>query len=111
MSERWCSSRRHPVSGLAASVRAGSLPRFIATGPARPGLRVGSALDGGPDWADGAITRWGRLVAREIDRGIIVTLVPGPAPGAGPVLAPADLLHPLAGVAGLRGREPLVRDD
>jgi hypothetical protein len=28
---------------------AGSLPRFIATCPAGPGLTVGSTLDGGPD--------------------------------------------------------------
>ena len=36
---------------------------------------VGSTLEGGPDWADGAITRGGHLVAREVDRGVIVALV------------------------------------
>src|SRR5438270_8374105 len=111
MSERWCSSRRLPVSGLGASLVAGSLPRFVATGRAGPGLTVGSALDGGPDWADGAITRTGRLVAREVDGGVVVALVPGPASIAGPVLRPPDVLHVPAGMAGLRGRVPPVRDD
>jgi hypothetical protein len=111
MSERWCSSRRHPVSGLGASLVAGSLPRFVAAGRAGPGLRVGSALDGGPDWADGAITRNGRLVAREVDGGVVVALVPAPAPAAGPVLVPPDVLHVPAGMAGLRGRIPPAGDD
>jgi len=78
---------------LFGSLVAASLPRFIATGRAGPGLTVGSALDGDPDWADGAITRKGRLVAREVHRGVVVTLMPGPAPGAGPVFGPPDVLQ------------------
>jgi hypothetical protein len=35
---------------------------------------VGSTLDRGPDWAEGAITRAGRLVAREVDGGVVVAL-------------------------------------
>ena len=35
----------------------------------------------------------------------------GPAPGAGPVLVPSDLLHVPAGVAGLGGGVPAVRYD
>src|SRR4029077_9950203 len=82
---------------------------FIATCPAAPGLMVGSALDRGPDWAEGAITRGERLVAREVSGGVVVALVAGPAHGAGPVLAPADVLHVPAGVAGLGGWVPAVR--
>src|SRR3981189_2365564 len=48
----------HPVSGLFGSRVAASLPRFTATRRTRSGLTVGSTLDGGPDWADGA-TRLG----------------------------------------------------
>ena len=54
MSECEYSSGRHPVSGLFGSIAAASLPRFTATRRARPGLTVGSTLDGGPNWADGA---------------------------------------------------------
>jgi hypothetical protein len=61
---------------LFGSRAAAPLPRFTATCRAWPGLTVGSALDDGPDWADGAITRGGRLVAREVDSGIVVPLVP-----------------------------------
>jgi len=50
---------------LFPGLTAGSLPRFIATCPGRPGLTVGSALDRGPDRAEGAITRSGRLVTRQ----------------------------------------------
>src|SRR5262245_44768768 len=95
MSERWCSSRRHPVSGLFGRLAPASLPRFTATCGARPRLTVGSTLDGGPDWADGA-TRCqqggGCLVACEVDGGVVITLVPGPALAAGPVPGPADVL-------------------
>ena len=105
------SSGWHPFSGLFPGVGAGSLPRFTATSPARPGLTVGSTLDGGPDWADGAIARDGRLVAREVDR-VIVALVPGPAAPiirvTGPVLGPPDLLLVAADVAGFAGRVPAV---
>ena len=68
---------------------------------------VGSTLDGGPDWADGA-TRLGVgvLVAREVDRGVIVALVTGPAAPVvrvtGPVFGPSDLLLVAADVAGFR---------
>src|SRR5690242_15292621 len=100
MSERLCSSHQHPVSGLFPSRVAGSLPRFIATRRAGPGLTVGSALDGGPDWANGAITRCRVLVAREVDRGVVVALVDAPALFTGPALCPPDLLHQPAGMAG-----------
>src|SRR5262245_7819648 len=109
MSERWCSSRRHPVSGLFGRLAPASLPRFTATCGARPRLTVGSTLDGGPDWADGA-TRCqqggGCLVACEVDGGVVITLVPGPALAAGPVPGPADVLLVQALVAGLRRRVP-----
>ena len=118
MSECEHSSGWHPFSGLFPGVGAGSLPRFTATSPARPGLTVGSTLDGGPDWADGAIARDGRLVAREVDRGVIVALVPGRAAPiirvTGPVLGPPDLLLVAADVAGfLDGyqRSAMVRCD
>jgi hypothetical protein len=62
----------HPISGLFGSRAAASLPRFIATCPARPGLTVGSTLNGGPNWADDA--RW-FLVACEVDGGVVITLV------------------------------------
>jgi hypothetical protein len=75
---------------------------------------VGSTLDGGPDWADGAITRGGYLVAREVDRGVVVALMDCPAAPiaevASPVLRPADVLHPPAGVAGFRRGVPAVSD-
>jgi hypothetical protein len=51
---------------------AGSLPRFTATSPVRPGLTVGSTLDGGPNWADDA-NRF--LVACEVDSGVVITLM------------------------------------
>jgi hypothetical protein len=84
-----------------------SLPRFIATSGAWLRLTVGSALDGGPDWADDA-TRLdvGVPVACEVDRGVVVALVGGPATPvsgvASPVLGPADVLPVLAFVAGFR---------
>jgi hypothetical protein len=112
LSERWCSSRRHPVSGLFGSRAAASLPRFIATCRAGPGLTVGSALDGGPDWADGAITRAGRLVAREVDGGVVVALMRGPAPGAGPVPGAGSRTSrscSRAGGGSRRGRSPTGR--
>jgi hypothetical protein len=46
--------RLAPVSGLFGSRAAAFLPRFTATRRARPGLTVGSTLDGGPNWADDA---------------------------------------------------------
>lgn len=49
MSERQCSSRWHPVSGLLRSLSAGPLPRFTATCQPRAGLMVGSTLVGGSD--------------------------------------------------------------
>src|SRR5215467_9923625 len=67
----------------------------MATCGAGPRLRVGSTLDGGPDWADGAIRcprGGGCLVACEVDGGVVVTLVDGPAAVAGPVPGPADVL-------------------
>src|SRR5215471_11289590 len=104
MSERQCSSHRHPVSGLFGRLVPASLPRFMATCGAGPRLRVGSTLDGGPDWADGA-TRCqqggGCLVACEVDGGVVVALVDGSAAVAGPVLDPADVLLVQALVAGL----------
>jgi hypothetical protein len=114
VSECEFSSGWHPFSGLFPSPGTGSLPRFIATCPARPGLMVGSTLDGGPDWADGAITRSGYLVAREVDRGVVVALMDCPAAPlvgvAGPLMGPADVLHVPAGVAGFRRRVPAVSD-
>src|SRR2546423_74609 len=77
--EGQCSSHGHAVSGWFGRLMPASLPRCVATRRATPGLMVGSTLDGGPDWADGAITRGGRLVAREVDGGVVVPLVPGPA--------------------------------
>jgi hypothetical protein len=59
---------------LFGSLAAASLPRFNATCRARPGLTVGSTLDGGPNWADDANCF---LVACEVDRGIVITLVGG----------------------------------
>jgi hypothetical protein len=53
---------------------AASLPRFVATCRARSGLRVGSTLDGGPNWADDARCF---LVACEVDRGVVIALVDG----------------------------------
>ena len=54
VSDLYWSRDLHPVSGLFGSRVATSLPRFTATSRARPGLTVGSTLDGGPDWADDA---------------------------------------------------------
>ena len=62
----------HPVSGLFDILVAASLPRFTATCRARPGLTVGSTLDGGPDWADDARSL---LVACEVNGGIVIALV------------------------------------
>ncbi|MCY0610230.1 hypothetical protein OVV29_32370, partial [Klebsiella pneumoniae] len=62
----------HPVSGLFGSHAAASLPRFTATSRARPGLTVGSTLDGGPNWADDAT---GVLVACEVDGSAVITLM------------------------------------
>ncbi|CKS70987.1 deaminase [Mycobacterium tuberculosis] len=78
---------------------AGSLPRFTATRRARPGLTVGSTLDGGPNGADDA--RW-FLVACEVDRGVVVTLVRDRTAVALPFFVPADVLHMPAGMAGFR---------
>ena len=54
VSDLWWSRDLHPVSGLFGSRAAASLSRFTATRRARPGLTVGSTLDGGPNWADDA---------------------------------------------------------
>src|SRR5437667_2302290 len=106
-----CSSHQHPVSGLFGRLAPASLPRFTATCGARLRLTVGSTLDGGPDWADGA-TRCqhggGCLVACEVDGGVVVTLVDGSAAVADPVLDPADVPLVQALVAGLRRRVPAV---
>ena len=66
---------------------------------------VGSTLVGGPDWADAARC----LVAGEVDRGVLITLMLIAAVLAGPVLRPADLLPVLTVVADLRGRVEPVR--
>ena len=52
----------------------------------------------------------GRLVAREVDSGVVVPLVPGPALPAGPVFRPPDVLRVSAYVAGPRRREEPVGD-
>jgi len=44
-------TRLAPHLGVVCRPVAGSLPRFTATGRARPGLTVGSTLDGGPNWS------------------------------------------------------------
>ena len=49
VSERWCPSRRHPISGLFGRPVPAPLPRFTATCGARPRLTVGSTLDVGQD--------------------------------------------------------------
>ena len=84
-----------PIPGRVA----GSLPRFTATSPARPGLTVGSTLDGGPNWADGS--RW-FLPTREVDGGVVITLMRCRTGVALPMLSPADVLHIPAGMAGFR---------
>ena len=100
-----------PRLGLFLSLVAASLPRFIATCPARPGLTVGCTLDRGPDRAEVAIIGGERLGAREVNGGVVIALVAGPALGASPVLVPSDLLHVPAGEAGLGGWVPAVRYD
>jgi hypothetical protein len=57
---------------LFGSIVAASLPRFTATCPAKPGLTVGSTLDGGPNWADDANRV---LVACEVDRCVVIALM------------------------------------
>ena len=52
-----------PVSGLFGSLAATFLPRFTATRRARPGLAVGSMLDGGPNGADDASLDFSRGLA------------------------------------------------
>src|SRR3954470_3565750 len=87
----------HPVSGLFGSLAAASLPRFTATCRTRPGLTVGSTLNGGPNWADDANSF---LVACEIHGGVVITLVDDRTAAALPVFGPADVLHTPAGMAG-----------
>jgi hypothetical protein len=65
---------RHPSRGWVS--------RFIATCGAGPRPMVGSALDGGPDWSHGPPSRGG--IATKVDRGVIVTVMVGPAGGAVP---------------------------
>jgi hypothetical protein len=85
-----------PSWGLFGSLAAASLRRFTATGRARPGLRVGSTLDGGPNWADDARCF---LVACEVDRGVVITLVSDRTAAALPAFGPIDVLHMPAGMA------------
>ncbi len=86
---------------------AGSLPRFTATSRTRPGLTVGSTLDGGPNWADDARCV---LVACEVDGGVVITLMTCRTCITCPVFGPADILHMPTGMAGFRRREPAVSD-
>ena len=108
LSDLWWSRDSHPVSGLFPGRVAGCLPRFTATSPARPGLTVGSTLDGGPNWADDANSV---LVACEVDRCIVITVMRRPTGVAVPALGPSDVLHMPAGMAGFRRREPAVGND
>ena len=101
-------TRLAPVSGLFPGRVAGSLPRFTATSPAKPGLTLGSTLDGGPNWADDANSV---LVACEVDRGVVITLVCDRTAAALSFFVPPDVLRMPAGMAGFRRREPAVSND
>jgi hypothetical protein len=90
----------HPISGLFGSFAAASLPRLTATCRATPGLRVGSTLDGGPNWADDA-NRF--LVACEVHSGVVIALMRCRARVALPA---TDVLNMPTHVAGLRRRIP-----
>jgi hypothetical protein len=68
---------------------------------------VGSTLDGGPNWADDANSV---LVACEVDRGVVITLVCDRTAAALPFFVPPDVLRMPAGMAGFRRREPAVSD-
>lgn len=102
----WCPRDSHPVSGLFGSFAAASLPRFAATCPAWPGVTVGCTLNGGPNWADDA--RW-FLVAREVHRSAIVTLMSGRTRVALPVFSPADVLNMLTDGIHRLGRRTVQR--
>jgi hypothetical protein len=92
---------------LFGSLAAAFLPRFNATSRARPGLTVGSTLDGGPNWADDANCF---LVACEVDGRAVITLMRCQTGLALPVFSPPDVLTMPTNVAGLRRREPPVGD-